>query len=161
MARTRRTRTPRLLRRARQQRSTTRFRQHGHPALAASAPAPQPENPDDVGTHVSHRQPLAPQTPHPAPLARRTLRRQYPRQEPGALDVHAGIGPGGGRQRPSLPGLAALCPEPGLCVVAGVENVEGAFERPGQNRRLPCQSKGEGVRHDDREHGVPELLGAP
>jgi RNA-directed DNA polymerase len=39
----------------------------------------------------------------PAPLARATLRRHDPRQEPSALDAHAGICAGGRRQRRSLP----------------------------------------------------------
>ena len=38
---------------------------------------------------------MAPDPPHPAPLARRALRRQNPREEPSALDAHAGICAGG------------------------------------------------------------------
>src|ERR1700758_2575035 len=39
----------------------------------------------------------------PPPLARAAIRRQNPRQEPSALDAHAGICAGGARQRASLP----------------------------------------------------------
>src|SRR5829696_8224111 len=40
---------------------------------------------------------------HPASLAKRTLRRSHPRQEPSALDAHAGICAGGRPKRRSLP----------------------------------------------------------
>ena len=43
---------------------------------------------------------------HPWP--ERALRRQNPREEPSALDAHAGICAGGARQRPSLPRLIPL-----------------------------------------------------
>ena len=42
----------------------------------------------------------------PASLAERALQRSYPRQEPSALDAHAGICAGGRQQRRSLPRLS-------------------------------------------------------
>ncbi len=44
---------------------------------------------------MRHRRPVATTTPHPTSLANRALRRQNPRQEPSALDAHAGICAGG------------------------------------------------------------------
>jgi Transposase DDE domain group 1 len=49
---------------------------------------------------------MATHSPHPASLAERALQRSYPRQEPSALDAHAGICAGGRQQRRSLPRLA-------------------------------------------------------
>ena len=49
------------------------------------------------------RRPMATPPADPAPLAQRALRRQNPREEPSALDAHAGICAGGRRQRRSLP----------------------------------------------------------
>jgi hypothetical protein len=46
---------------------------------------------------------MAPTCPHPAPLARRAVQRQNPREEPSALAVHAGICAGGAWRRGSLP----------------------------------------------------------
>ena len=46
---------------------------------------------------------MATTSPHPAPLARRPLRRQNPRQEPSAVVPHAGICAGGRQQWRSLP----------------------------------------------------------
>ena len=59
--------------------------------------------PRDPGTDASPHRPMATPTPHPAPLAQRPLQRQNPRQEPGALNAHAGICAGGRQQWRSLP----------------------------------------------------------
>src|ERR1019366_6935113 len=48
---------------------------------------------------------MAPSRPHHASLAERPVRRPYPRQEPSALAVHAGICAGGRPQGRSLPRL--------------------------------------------------------
>src|SRR6202521_3108525 len=42
---------------------------------------------------------MATTTPRPAPLARTAIRRHYPRQEPSAVVLHAGICAGGGGSR--------------------------------------------------------------
>ena len=70
-----------------------------------SASAPQPAHPHDLGTHAPPRRPMATPAPHPPSLAQRALRRQNPRQEPSALDAHAGICAGGRQQWRSLPRL--------------------------------------------------------
>ena len=71
--------------------------------LASSAPAPQPEDPDELATDASPCRSVDPTRPlHPF-LAQRAPRRQNPSQEPSALDAHAGICAGGGQQWPSLP----------------------------------------------------------
>ena len=44
----------------------------------------------DLGADAPPRRPMATHRPHPASLARRALRRQNPREEPSALDAHAG-----------------------------------------------------------------------
>src|ERR1017187_10563087 len=46
---------------------------------------------------------MATYSPHPASLAKSALQRSYPRQEPSALDAHAGICAGGRQRRRSLP----------------------------------------------------------
>ena len=51
---------------------------------------------------------MAAPCPHRASLPQRALRRQDPRQEPGALIPHAGICPGGRPQGRSLPGYTGL-----------------------------------------------------
>ena len=93
-----------LLRRARQQPGALRsFRLTGQAALAAGAPASQPARPPDLGADGAPRRSMATSARDHAPLARSPLRRQNPREEPSALDAHAGICAGGARQRPSLP----------------------------------------------------------
>ena len=92
-----------LLRRARQQRrdhraSTTRSPGTGAGAAAAAASAHDlPWTRCDASPTDGYPRPTH------APLAQRALRRQHPRQEPSALDAHAGICAGGRRQRRSLP----------------------------------------------------------
>src|SRR4051794_100006 len=49
---------------------------------------------------------MATHSASPASVAERALQRSYPRQEPSALDAHAGICAGGRQQRQSLPRLS-------------------------------------------------------
>src|SRR5262249_22009921 len=95
----------RLLRRADERRSD-----HGLPAphdraLVQGSPASQPENPPEpvMGSDEADRRTLLALSTHPAPVARTTVPRHYPRQEPGALAALAGICAGGGERSPSLP----------------------------------------------------------
>ena len=103
MAGKRRARALQLLRSARQRRGGLSVPRSGGATLANGAPAPQPAHQPDMGAHSPPQSPMATTYPHPAPMAQRAVRRQNPRQEPSALDAHAGICAGGGRQRPSLP----------------------------------------------------------
>ncbi|HEV7808186.1 MAG TPA: reverse transcriptase domain-containing protein [Solirubrobacteraceae bacterium] len=93
----------RLLRRARQQRGAARLSRTGHLALVPGAAAPQPTLRDELGADATPRPAMAPNGPHPAPLATTAIRRQNPRQEPSALAAHAGICAGGRSQERSLP----------------------------------------------------------
>ena len=103
LARLRRARASRVLLGAGQHPAGDRIPRRGHPTLASSAPAPQPEDPDELATDASPCRSVDPTRPlHPF-LAQRAPRRQNPSQEPSALDAHAGICAGGGQQRPSLP----------------------------------------------------------
>jgi RNA-directed DNA polymerase len=88
---------------ARQQRGPARLPKTADPTLAPSAPAPQPERPAHLEATARPRSPMATGTPDPSSLAQPPLRRQNPREEPSALNVHAGICAGGRRQRRSLP----------------------------------------------------------
>ena len=103
MAGKRRVRALQLLRSAWQRRCGLSVPRSGGTALADGAPAPQPAHQPDMGAHSPPQSPMATTYPHPASMAEREVRRQDPRQEPSALDAHAGICAGGGRQRPSLP----------------------------------------------------------
>jgi hypothetical protein len=91
LARQRPARTRQLLRRARQQQGTARLPLLRHRALVPGATAPQPARPADVETDAVPPQPMATVTEDRSSLARRPLRRPYPREEPSALAVHAGI----------------------------------------------------------------------
>ena len=113
--------TPQLLRRARQHRFD-----HGLPrpdpvALDSDAPAPEPTPPHDLGALQPDREEMAAPCPHRASLPQRALRRQDPRQEPGALIPHAGICPGGRPQGRSLPGLPAKPPDKAAAAEAAEE----------------------------------------
>ena len=56
-----------------------------------------------LGEVYQHHRPLLPVDQDTTPAALSPLRRQNPREEPGALAAHAGIRAGGGWQQPSLP----------------------------------------------------------
>src|SRR5262249_49402233 len=75
----------------------------GDPALARGSAKPQPARLPKLEPDKPSRGPVAPATPHPAPLPRRALPRSHPRQEPSALAAHAGICAGGRPQGRSLP----------------------------------------------------------
>src|SRR3954447_18146551 len=96
-------RAPRVLRRARQRPDGARLPGAGHLALAQGAPAPQPAHEPDLEAHVPAGESMAPLLPHPAPKTNRAVRRPHPRQEPSALNVHAGICAGGRPRGRSLP----------------------------------------------------------
>src|SRR3979490_31903 len=76
--------------------------QQGEAALARIDQAAPPNGAPQLGEVHPVRRPLlsANQNDTPAPVS--PLRRQNPREEPGALAAHAGICTGGGWQRPSL-----------------------------------------------------------
>ena len=98
-------RAPRLLRRARQQRSHRGLPPPGDAALVQGATAPQPTHSPHLEADVPPRRPLVATRPHPAPLPTSALRRPHPRQEPSAVVPHAGICAGGRPQGRSLPRL--------------------------------------------------------
>ncbi len=68
-----------VLRRARQHPGSSGLPRPANPALAADAAAPQPENPDQLGTDEPDRNPVATTRPHDAPLPRSALRRHTPK----------------------------------------------------------------------------------
>src|SRR5262249_27604794 len=80
---------------------------HGLPApheraLVQGSPASQPENPPEpvMGADEADRRTLLALSTHPAPVARATGPRHYPRQEPGALAALHAICAGGGERSP-------------------------------------------------------------
>src|SRR3954451_16552867 len=85
MARERRQRPHGLLRRSRQRRRDDRLPRPGHPALAQVAQEAKPAPQVALDADATHRRALAAPGPTHAPLPQRPLRRQHPRQEPGAL----------------------------------------------------------------------------
>src|ERR1700726_3039178 len=72
-------------------------------ALAQVAQATQPACIHELGEVYQHHRPLLPVGQDTTPVAMSPFRRQYPREEPGALAAHAGICAGGGEQSSSLP----------------------------------------------------------
>ena len=64
-------------------------------------------SPGDLGAHAPARRAMAPSRPRRASLAGRPFDATYPRQEPSALAVHAGICAGGRPQGRSLPRMVA------------------------------------------------------
>lgn len=72
-------------------------------ALAAFASAAQSEGVPELGEIHPPYRPVLSADQDPAPAAVTPLRRQDPREEPGALAALAGICAGGGQQWPSLP----------------------------------------------------------
>jgi hypothetical protein len=65
--------------------------------------AAQPNGTPQLGEVHPVRRPFLSANQNDTPAALSPLRRQNPREEPGALAAHAGICTGGGWQRPSLP----------------------------------------------------------
>ena len=86
---------------------------------------------------------MAAPCPHRASLPQRALRRQDPRQEPGALVPHAGICPGGRPRGRSLPGLPANPPDKAAAAEAGEERERAKGNAGGKTR--PGRSAGPGV----------------
>src|SRR5271167_466315 len=77
--------------------------QQGEVALARVAQAAQPKGTPQLGEVHPARRPLLSANQDATPFAMSPLRRQNPREEPGALAAHAGIGAGGEEQSSSLP----------------------------------------------------------
>ena len=92
-----------LLRSARQRQKPLVVLQRGALALAEVAEAAQPDRSSGLGEVHPPHQPLLPADPRTTPIAMSPLRRQNPREEPGALAAHAGICAGGEEQWSSLP----------------------------------------------------------
>ena len=118
-----------------------------HAALAARAHASQPELPM-TRERIVRLADMAPTTPHPAPLARRPLRRQNPRQEPGALNAHAGICAGGaGNGVPTATGRVAPVKLPNNVRGGAAEAVEGRRPAKGNaaSETRPGRSAGQGA----------------
>src|SRR5215475_10090965 len=82
--------------------------QRGEVALAQVAPAAQPERASLLGEVHPARRPLLSANQGATSAALSPLRRQNPREEPGALAAHAGICAGGGEQSSSLPRPSTL-----------------------------------------------------
>ena len=82
------------------------------------------------------------------PTAMSPLRRQNPREEPGALAAHAGICAGGGQQWPSLPrpfsALGAVCLTRRLVVAGSGQEIDnfrmaGRYSRPLAGAPMPAR----------------------
>ena len=86
------------------------FRTPGQSALVQGAAAPQPAHPTELEPDGPPDHEVAATRPRAAPLSRRAIRRQNPRQEPSAVIPHAGICAGGRSQERSLP--RSLNPKP-------------------------------------------------
>src|ERR1700719_2335490 len=81
-------------------------------ALAQVAQATQPACVHELGEVHQHHRPLLPVDQDTTPAALSPLRRQNPREEPGALAAHAGICAGGEEKSSSLPRPMALSSDP-------------------------------------------------
>src|SRR5271165_7022363 len=112
-------------------------------AMAGVAAASKPAPSHDLGSLRPNRCSVATLCPHRASLPQRALRRQDPRQEPGALIPHAGICPGGRPQGRSLPGLPANPPDKAAAAEAGEERERTKGNTAGETR--PGRSAGSGV----------------
>src|SRR5450755_3006681 len=75
----------------------------GEAALARVAQAAQPNGTPQLGEVHPARRPLLSANQNATPFAMSPLRRQNPREEPGALAAHAGICAGGEEKSSSLP----------------------------------------------------------
>src|SRR4029077_11689994 len=84
-----------LLCRSRKQPEPVVVLQRGAMALAQIAHATQPACVNDLGEAHQHLRTLLPVDQDTTPTAMSPLRRQNPREEPGALAAHAGIRAGG------------------------------------------------------------------
>src|SRR6266566_2214181 len=83
----------------------------GEAALARVAPAAQPNGPPQLGAVHPACRPLLSANQDATPFAMSPLRRQNPREEPGALAAHAGICAGGEEKSSSLPRPLKECSE--------------------------------------------------
>src|SRR5258705_3146131 len=83
--------------------------QQGEAALARIAQAAQPNGTPHLGEVHPARRPLLSANQDATPAAMSPLRRQNPREEPGALAAHAGICAGGEEQSSSLPRPKTCC----------------------------------------------------
>src|ERR1700692_1226906 len=77
--------------------------QQGEAALARIAQAAQPDGTPQLGEVHPVRRPFLSANQNYTPPALSPLRRQNPREEPGALAAHAGICAGGEEKSSSLP----------------------------------------------------------
>ena len=77
--------------------------QQGEAALARVAQAAEPKGTPQLGEVHPARRSLLSANQNATPFAMSPLRRQNPREEPGALAAHAGICAGGEEQSSSLP----------------------------------------------------------
>src|SRR6202043_3981844 len=77
--------------------------QQGEVALARVAQAARPKGTPQLGEVHPARRPLLSANQNATPFAMSPLRRQNPREEPGALAAHAGICAGGEEKSSSLP----------------------------------------------------------
>src|SRR5580704_18693082 len=77
--------------------------QQGEAALARIAQAAQPKGTPQLEEVHPVRRPLLSANQNYTPVALSPLRRQNPREEPGALAAHAGICAGGEEKSSSLP----------------------------------------------------------
>src|SRR5207245_7684821 len=82
--------------------------QQGEAALARVAQAAQPNGTPHLGKVHPARRPLLSANQNATPIAMSPLRRQNPREEPGALAAHAGICAGGEEKSSSLPRPCAI-----------------------------------------------------
>ena len=90
MARQRGSRTPQLLRRARQHQGGQRLPPPGDLALVPSTSVPQPAHSPGMEANVAPCRSMAPARSDQASLAFPAPRRSYPNQEPSAVVPHAG-----------------------------------------------------------------------
>jgi len=93
--------------------------QQGEAALARVAQAAQPNGTSQLGEVHPARRPLLSANQDATPIAMSPLRRQNPREEPGALVAHAGIC-AGGRGEILVP-TATLPPLGGFSFLIGVD----------------------------------------
>src|ERR1700682_260770 len=98
--------------------------QQGEAALARIAQAAQPNGTPQLGEVHPVRRPLLSANQNYTPAALSPLRRQNPREEPGALAAHAGICAGGEEKSSSLPRPLRL---PVSAECAPAQPIQGPF----------------------------------